>query len=284
MNGHDLFDWLGALVDAQSHSFLAMLNLLPSAVTGLKSTIPLPSETPQLDSWWKPLYELTPNDMVQAYTYVASVEQLKRLDALLRQTVTVSEAISNATADNYGIRFTQLEWAKEITNKPFLDLLLNYRTDLNLAHPIVEASQLEAIRVSLLLTKISNGEMSVESAARAKLLDMFRNALASMWDDADAAKAQADRSLITKALDTIETMLDITVDSLTKAETKANDNVAIYTTKLQHFDRNWTIRWALGGNVTINTVKSRIAGSTDVAKKGSLEHIKLLPVRKSTRI
>jgi hypothetical protein len=281
--GHSLFNWMGALVDPQSHGFLAVLNLLPTMITGLLSKIDLPSRTPALSTWWAPKYVLTENDMVQAYTYVAAVEQLKRLDALLRQTVMVTDTIASATAASYNITLDSLEWAKDPEAHPFLKQLKKYTEDLSPAHPIVEASQLEAIRISLLLTKISNGSMSIESAARGKLLDMFRNSLASMWSDEDAAKAQADRTLVTKALDVVETLVTnledrMAPDALLKAKT------AIFSTKLQHFERNWTIRWVLGSNVTVNTVKTRVVQSVSVADVNADAIIRSLPITRKTRV
>jgi hypothetical protein len=278
-----LYTWMCGLLDkdTQSRSFLAMLNLLPGMISGLRSKITLPPETPDLATWWLPAWELSANDLVQGYTYVAAVSQLKRLDALLRGTAMVTDVIASAMAANYKLGFDQFDWVKEAENRPFLSVLQAYAADLSIAHPIVEASQREAIRVSLLLTQLSNGTMSMESAARGKLLDMFRNALSSMWSDNDASRGQADRSLLTGCLDSLESMLgNITPASTPEERAKAMQ--LTFTTKLVHLDKNWIVHWSLGGNMSVNTSKSRVTESVSAAEVAAASSSIDLPIRRKT--
>jgi hypothetical protein len=277
-----LFTWLGALVDPQSHSFLALLNRLPLSITGLVSKVELPLETPQLSQFWEPEYTLSENDIVQGYTYVAAVEQLKRLDSLLRQTKTVNDAIASAMASNYNLNLNMFEWAKEVGNAQLVNTIKSYMTDLSVAHPIVEAAQAEAIRVSLLLTKLSNGDMTVESAARGKVLDMFRNSLTSMWQDTEAARAQADRTLIVRVLDHLETMITTPVVKVV-GEEERRSYIASFSTKLAHLERNWMVRWQLGSNVTINTMKTKVETSVETATSSASNNALKLPIRRKIR-
>jgi len=282
LSGFTLFTWLGALVDSKSHSFLAMLNKLPMSITGLTKSIRLPSTCPPLSEWWKPTYELTENDIVQGYTYVAAIEQLKRLDSLLRQTALVNDTIASAMKSNYNLDLDQFEWVKAVENKELLATLTEFRTDLSVSHPIVEAAQAEAIRISLLLTKLSNAEMTVESAARAQILDMFRNALSSMWQDKEGARAQADRTLITRVLDLLEERFTSLTDGMT-TEQRAAALVNSFSTRLTHLERNWVVRWQVGSNVTINTMKSRVVGSTVTATSNAEANAASLPIHRKDR-
>jgi len=277
-----LYTWLGALVDSKSHSFLAMLNKLPQSITGLSSTIQLPASCPNLSEWWKPTHELTENDMVQGYTYVAAVEQLKRLDSLLRQTAIVNDTIASAMKSNYNLDLDTFAWTKEVENKELLNTLLEFRTDLSVSHPIVEAAQAEAIRISLLLTKLSNAEMTVESAARAQVLDMFRNALSSMWQDKEGALAQADRTLITRVLDLLEERFTSLSEGMEPSAIRAA-LTNTFSTRLTHLERNWVVRWHVGSNVTINTMKSRVVGSTVTATNNAETNAASLPIHRKDR-
>jgi hypothetical protein len=254
--GTVLAHWFAGLIDRESMANLILLNALPTILTGLRGTITLTGPMADYNNWYDKIYPLTLNDIVQAYTYTAIVEQLQRLDALLRQTEQISNAIRLASGGYTTVDLDTLGWDKTFRESAVGQKLLGYRAELSIFHPIVLASKAEATRVFHLLSQLAAGSNEIDLAARLRLFDSFRNVLASVWDSEVDARGQADRSLLDRSLDTLDRLI----------HGGKNDSIT-FTTMLSYLQRLWSVTWRLGENVRINSTKSKVTMSTPVARQ-----------------
>lgn len=258
-----LISWLSALADAESFSFLLILNLLPKEITGLFGTTELPPAAPKLETMLHDTQLLKSEDYIQGYTYTAAVEELKRLDALLRTTDAVHQGITQHLLGYDQINLDDLGWETTDHNTSVLTQLKAMRHEIGYSHPVVQAAQAETTRVINLLAQLSAGSTSLSSMARLRLLDSFRNALVSAWADPQAARAQADRTLVQKTLGSLAELISSAI-LLTRAGKTAPATLN-FTTLISYLSRLWTVRWPLGATVTINTVQSRVIASAITA-------------------
>jgi len=253
LKGSGMFTFIAGLVDVQSIQALGILNSLPLSLTGLHSKITLPSLIPTLQSWWAGR-QTTEHDITQAYTYTLIVDQLQRLDTLLRQTDIIANAIRNVSAGYSTIDLKNLGWTEEFMKSKVGQTLLTLQGELDIFHPIVQASKAEYTRIVNLLAAITNGDKDINSAARARMLDEFRNTLVSVWDSEDAAVGQADRTLLEKSLDNLDRIIHMDGHTLQ------------FTTQLSYLQRIYSVQWLLSENVTINSVASKVKSIPTVAE------------------
>lgn len=262
--GTTLMAWLAALLDQESLDFLIIMNLLPTSLTGLIRKASLPASTPALETLFGSSSPVTESDFVQAYTYVAVVGQLKRLDALLQQTTSIAELIEDSTVGALRPSVPTIDASTVPGFATILSKLHEISGETSLSHPIVLAATAEASRVTSLLSQLATGVTDLGTAARLRMLDMFRNALSSAWQDPEAARAQADRSLIQGAL----TILGQLVAKRSEHEFNPRlygPPIASFTTLLAHVRRLWSVNWQLGQVLRINTVKSNVTASASTA-------------------
>jgi hypothetical protein len=271
-----VIDWIAALVDEESLDYLLILNKLPTDLTGLRQSIDLGEQSMPLKNWF-PGYTLTPEDVTRAYTFVVVTEQLKRLDVLLRQTQAIAAAIEDQAYGYHTVQPSDLGWKfspEDLTQEALNEKIKSLPAGAY-SHPVVKASSSEIERVSDLLVALKTGHADLTKMARGRLLDAFRNALADSMTDRNEGRAQADRSLVQRALMTI-------ADCLTRTDAKkANYHRVDYSATLVFFNRTWTVSWRLGSEVAINHVKSRVI--TDHVKAKARVDDRLLKLSVSTR-
>lgn len=258
-----LLDWISALVDRESYSFLVLLNLLPKSVTGLFGVVKVPATAPSLTTLLSDTVKLDDKKIAQGYTYTAAVDELKRLDALLRVTDAVAEGIKQHLLGYDQLDLSDVAWAGEDTNINIIESLKKMRHEIGYSHPVVQAAQAETTRVVNLLAQLAAGNEDVSTMARLRLLDSFRNALVTLGSDPDAARAQADRTLVQKTLTNA-------AELVAKQTLYTNTNVATtpslsFTTMISYLSRLWTVRWEFGNVVTINTVRSKVISDANTA-------------------
>jgi hypothetical protein len=232
--GDTLSCWFAALTDKESFGFNSILNLLPPQITGLFGNITLPAGTPNLEEWYSPEHKLTADEVIQAYTYVSVVDQLKRLDALIKQTEVVAQCLE-IPFSVFNLINTEdaVEWMSDEKNKKTADAVKELVTVHEAFHPILSAAQDEIARVSQLLSHLTTGDTSLESVVRGQLLDSFRNALISAWEDDQSARAQADRSLIQRALDELSVQIH---------QDRDEDRVSTFSTMIVSLQRYWVVK------------------------------------------
>jgi hypothetical protein len=257
-----LLAWLGGLIDKISLDFLYILNKLPSSLSGIPTPI-VESFTDQQMSTWYPGTEAKAKEIISAFTYTAIVEQLKRLDTLLRQTQIIQAAIETNAFGYHTQNIKDLGWCY-VDPERDITALANSMPKMNVTHPIVKAATAEVDRVSELLLKLRTGEKDTTAQARARLLDMFRNALVDAWVDADAARAQADRSLLQLSLTRLAELL------IGRKAAKPRFTLS-FTVMLTYLNRLWTVTWEKDQDVTLNAVKSRVTGTAAMALKNTTE-------------
>jgi hypothetical protein len=262
-------NWFAALVDKESFGFNTILNMIPQAVTRIKEVVQPLAIATRPGSWYPDLHVVTDSDLVQAYTYVAIVEQLKRLDALLAQTQMVSETIFAAAKGVKTIDLSSLGWAATPENSGYLATLAKVQSELSASHPVVQAADYEIARILNLLSLLANGDTEFNSAARLRMLDSFHNSLVSSWNSDPASRGQATRTLLQRALDQLSILAH------------TDPEVGRFTTfsvSIVPLSRLWVVRWELGSPVTINTVKSRVLTGGAAAIATAASYSSTLPI------
>nr|BAN85985.1 putative RNA-dependent RNA polymerase [Rhizophagus sp. HR1 mitovirus-like ssRNA] len=258
-----LLQWITNLVDMESARFLVILNSLPSSLSGLKQQITVESSIlSDVSKWFGDKHVLTVKDVTNAYLYVAITEQLKRVDNLLRQAQIIHSAIeTNAFGYSTFDPVRILGWKY---TDPAVDLkkLAATMPQLSPTHPIVKASQIEMDRLGALLADLRSGDTRVVEMAQSNILDMFRSSLVDTWLDPSAARAQADRTLLQRAM----TLLSDIILNRTKDDNGKKAHYVDFSINLAYVNRLWTVSWKLGGDVAINAVRSRIVSDPTDAK------------------
>jgi hypothetical protein len=282
LQGSATSEWINALVDEESFGFLVILNLLPNIITGLARKIGLPITAPSLTTLLSEKRHLKDSQVAQAYTYVAAVDELKRLDGLLRATHVISEAITSKLMGYVRVDLSKVTWFKEgDVDSPFLETLQKYQTQVSYHHPIIKAAEVETARVVNLLAQLSSGSAELSNMARLRLLDSFKNAMVSSWQDPDAARAQADRSLVQKALQALAELFNLAISNAENSRLPLP--ILSFSTTITYLGRNWSIRWHVDENVTINTVKSKVISSATLTKESAKVRSSSIRILKALR-
>lgn len=256
LQGIKLFTWLSGLIDSKSIVSLGLLNVIPTILSGLYGTISVPTQVLPIEKWFEGRSSpITERHVIQAYTYTLVVEQLQRLDNLLRQTEAIANAIRHVSAGYSTIDLNNMGWSKEFMESRVGLALLKIQGELDIFHPVVQAAKAEYTRVANLLAAITNGDNDINTVARARMLDEFRNSLVSVFDSDRSAVAQADRTLLEKSLDNLDRIIN---------NTKDNGKLQ-FTTMLEYLQRLWVVSWTLDGNVEINAVNSKVSPVTSSA-------------------
>jgi len=271
MENKSFLAWLGGLIDKISLDFLFLLNRLPSEVTNIRTPIVEPISDKEMADWY-PGTEAKADELPRAFTYTAIVEQLKRLDTLLRQTQLIQAAIETNAFGYHTQNIKDLGWQYTDPDRD-ITALANSMPKMNVTHPIVKASTAEVDRIGELLLKLRTGEKNTTAQARSGLLDMFRNALVDAWVDEASARAQADRSLVQLSLTRLSELL-IGRNAATPRWTLN------FTVMLAYLNRLWTVTWSKGTEIQLNAVKSRVTGTSAVALKATADLSKNLNLAK----
>jgi len=248
---------MSTIMDKESLSLLIKDNIMPSEVNGLVRSIAVPGLAQSTPDTWFPGVNLSEADVVQVYTWTVASESLKRLDALLRQSLAIAALIS-LRADEGDPAFSGsllselrpvIQPSVEAT-APDAAKAIKELPRLNSFHPIVQASDAEARRLADDLFLLSSADEMMTRRARSGLLDRFRNALTDIWTGRNVVSPSQDRSLMTKALRNLETIVLI-----------RENNILEYTVVLAQVGRTWSVHLELGSKVMINAVKARVPTS-----------------------
>jgi hypothetical protein len=252
-DGKVLMSYLAGLFSDATIRELIQLNSLPSEVSGIPAPIVLDPQTQNPENWFEDT-KLTKDDIVEAYNYTVITEQLKRLDALLRNTQVVAKALGEAVGS---VNYDLASWIN-LTGLPTdrVAVLKGLFPNIEKGHPLHEAVMTENARITELLLKLRSGDPELISRARRGLLDTFRNAITDLIDSTGGTATVAERGMIDKTLRLIKT---------TVLERFNHD--ATFTILLTYVEKLWTVSWAIGSTVFINTVKSRVTTSSTQASQ-----------------
>jgi hypothetical protein len=246
--------YVGSLIDDKSLTDLLLLNAVPQSMSGLLDPAGPMSEDLNLSRWSKNGI-IKEDDLLNCSLYTMTVEELKRVDDLLRQTDRAVEAIEY-TAN------------KSAERAPFSDLLEIFEDKPNVAkedatslppinpsHPLVYACRAEYERVSGILNSLRSSDVELARKARGGLLDAMRNALTDVVFDEQIARGNVERSMLNKTLNNIRESL--------KPSRKGTMN---FTLLLSHVGRVWSVHWEVGGECRLNSVKSTVPIATAAVK------------------
>jgi len=237
------------LVDRDTRQRLLLLNALPSEVTGL--TRPNGPVTPNLEL--NSMYSdqlTTEQDVTEAYLYTAVVEQVKRLDALLRESEAANQAVvDKARVPLILVKMTDLPPA---TTKK-LDAIKANLKDFSPFHPLVSATVAEVERISILLSSLRAGVTALSGMAKRQIIDTFRNPITDVVMPKDLrAESVPAFTLVNKALTNMDTLF------LDKSGTKLDFSLMLLSLR-----RHFTVSWIRGSGVYVNSVKTKVEQSVE---------------------
>jgi hypothetical protein len=271
INNPALFTFFASILDHESLEFILILNAVPGRISGLTGPIRTDHRIFDFATWYSE-GKLTEDQMIQAYTYVACTEQLKRMDALLQNSQMIMSAIEEHTAGYHTQSVTSIGWSYSESDSIKAKLVQGL-PKFSPMHPIVKASVTEMDRIGSQLSLLRTGDSALTERAREGLIDSFRNVLASHLPGAKDANALADRSLLQRTLD----LLNKVVPGY-----KAGDKLihfVEYTALLAYIQRLWRVRWEFGERMTINAVKSRVEVSATLSEAKLLNAFNSISIR-----
>jgi len=232
--------------DRESMTTLLRLNAVPGSVTGLKNPVGHITENLKIMNWSKTLL-LEASDIIDAYTYIVITEQLKRLDALLRESDTISQLLVIPVDD---------KWEATGKIKELYDKFMAASPSWDRRHPMMVAAFEEARRVSRTLSGLRAGTHSLSEVARRGLLDSLRN---SVWTHLDMNEEEEGQ--VTYAL--FNSMLG----ALARMAGQGEGRVLEFTIPLLALSRSYTVTWRYGKGVFVNAVRSRISTDAEQNEK-----------------
>jgi len=285
--GHDLnsktfWQFMATVLDKESLAYHIKLNLMPLSVSGLSAQIPVPGFDKADPSSWFPGVKLDFSDVEQVYTWTVATESLKRLDGLLRSSLSIANLIALKAGQNDeafgGSLLSELKPVVEESSEqasPEAAAALKELPVLNGFHPIVQASEYEARRLADDLFLLASADKTMVDRARGGLMDRFRNALTDIWTGTNLLSEAQDRSLLVKVLRNLENITVI-----------RESNILDYTVVLSLVGRMWSVRLELGSSVLINAVTSRVPTSmiqAEISLSNALSNISFTNVQSSSK-
>jgi hypothetical protein len=191
-------------------------------------------------------------DITSGYIFTVIAEQLKRLEALIRQADFISKQVTGISAPSTEDVKALLDMSTYTQSQvAHLEPLLSGGYD----HPIFLAALDEAARVGEVLGQLRAGTMTVTKAARLGLLDSLRNSVWSKVDATSEDRAQVTYSVFQSVLTNLSR-----ITSMPSKDVKGNPitRVLEFTIPILTLSRSYTVYWSLGGSVYVNMVKSRV--------------------------
>jgi len=232
------------LIDRESSIKLLQINALPSSVTGLKYPSGSLTDNLSLSSMYDGQI-VTEVDLYHAYLYSAVVSQIKRLDALLKESALVagiimSKAEGHLVTQLAGVDKTYLSARTEALSRAF--------PVLKPFSPIVRAVTQEVDRVGTILSALRAGDASISAMAKGQIIDQFRTPIMDILSvDNLGSENPPAFSLVNKALTAL--------DSVVLDREGGNLNFSLLLTQLQ---RHYSVDWIFKEGVFVNTVKSKV--------------------------
>jgi len=268
MRGWDFSDtvfwtWFAAMLDREALELHIKLNMVPTAISGLTKAISVPGNAKGNTSTWFPGISLTTEDIIQLHTFVSASEQLKRLDAILRNANVVLMAIMESAGFSSLLRekvsnpysawpgMTEPQFVSEREG------VLSRLGSLNPTHPVVLASESESQRLGELLLSLNSLDSNMVYRARQGMLDMFHTPLEQLFGDTTETRAAQDRALFLKTLRAISDICLMEPSPGALHFVRRLD----YSVVLTMTQRLWSVTFTLGSKTLINSVTAKVAKS-----------------------
>jgi len=277
------WSFIAGLLDTENLTTLVKLNIAPLETTGLLHQYKPNTKLTDLKTWIPEFPSLTMGNLVELFTYIAASEALKRLDSLLRATVTINDSLdilaaANARPDAIP-EFVRDDWLRQDLDEEELARLseiLEGAGRITPNHPIVLASRAEANRISELLHSLNSMDASIVARARLGLLDIFRTSVSSIWLDSDMTPSGQSRALFHRML---STLVSLFTSEKRMVEKKRNLSLS-YSVVLTTIGRLWSVNLTLGGTTTVNALKSSVTrniNKADTALSSVLDNLAIIP-------
>jgi hypothetical protein len=213
----------GGILSEHDLLFLAKLNGLPPQMTGMRYSQPF-SATPNLNSDnFESLYGLKQFNLEEFHTYNVLVEQLKRADAILKNTTDIYSTITNAASVSKTVGIGKPE-SGYLPVENFTREELDEWEIIDPFHPAIEAVKAEVDRINILLMQLTNAESNAFGLLKSQVIDSLRISTYDTLPDRDFAAVKVTRKLI-----------DQTIRSINVAKTKEH-NLLSYSIKLTRLD------------------------------------------------
>nr|UJQ92531.1 MAG: putative RNA-dependent RNA polymerase [Mitoviridae sp.] len=253
------WDFMAGILSVDHLTTLIRLNAAPHAISGLTRHFKSNSAMFDFGKWVPEFPTLTAGNIIQLFTYITASEALKRLDALLRATVTISDsiaiiAVANASPDKVP-SYVRDDWLnRELSpqDSEHLTRIIGSAGFITPNHPIVQASRAESNRISELLHQLNAQDSAMVERARLGLLDTFRTAMSSIWLDNTSRRVGENRAIFAK---TLTALVSLFTSDKRIVDGKRNLKLS-YSVVLTQLSRLWTISLTLGGVVQINALRS----------------------------
>lgn len=281
--GADVFwRFMAGVLDRDNLVTLLRLNIVPTAISGLHSPIQPNTKLTAYSSWVPSYPELKAKDLIELFTYVVASEQLKRLDAILRATVTINDAISMiaASAGSAAIpMYVRDTWLHELLTdkeRKNLETILAGAGPITPNHPIVLASRAEANRISELLHSLNALDTAMVERARLGLLDMFRTSVSTIWLNQDTNRASVGRALFTRMLSTLVSVFT----NPRRVHDGVRNLTLSYSVVLTTIGRLWSVSFTFGAVTTVNALRAGVTRnimSSDTTLADALGSISIIP-------
>jgi hypothetical protein len=255
------WNFMAGILDTENLALLMKLNIAPMEITGLHSQVRPGSALDDVKAWVPSFPDMNNNHIIELFTWVSASEQLKRLDAILRATVTINDSLSILAAANANpkaipqfVRDSWLDSTLTEEERKFLSELILDVGPITPNHPIVAASRAEANRISELLHQLNALDSNMVVSARQGLLDAFRTSVSSIWLGSDTRVTQQNRALFTRTLNTL-----VSLFTSNKRETAEGRNLTLnYSVVLQTIGRLWSVSLVFGGRTTVNALRAGV--------------------------
>lgn len=255
------WDFMAGILSVDHLTTLIRLNCAPISITGLTKQFTPQSQLSDLTKWIPEFPSLIANHLIEFFTYIMASEALKRLDALLRATVTINDSLNIIAASNANPKaipdYVRDDWLASGLSKESMDKLVSIIGScgpITINHPIVNASRAEANRISELLHQLNSHDSAMVNRARLGLLDTFRTAMSSIWLDSSSRRPGENRAIFAKML----TALIQLFTSKKRLVGTVRNLTMTYSVVLTSLSRLWTVSITLGGMVTINALRSSV--------------------------
>lgn len=253
--------FMAGLLDTENLTTLVKLNIAPLSVTGLLSQFAPNTKLVDLGNWIPSYPDLKASHLVELFTYITASEALKRLDSLLRSTVTINDslAILAAAHANPGKipQYVRDDWLRQDLSEDELARLssiIEGAGPITPNHPIVLASRAEANRISELLHSLNSHEAAITERARRGLLDIFRTSVSSIWLDSSNYTTSENRALFHRMLTTLIHLF--TSDK--RVIDKVRNLSLSYSVVLTTLGRLWSVSLTFGGTTSVNALRSSV--------------------------
>jgi hypothetical protein len=267
--------FLVSAVDRDSMVNLLKINAVPSGISGLGFPVGPYADNLKVSNWTQ-IVQLEDQDIIDAYTFTLISEQLKRMEALLRQ----SEILEDTFRLLKERRIANQGTLPGMLAGDFFIRLSTYLGPIDNNHPIYHAAAYEAVRIGKLLASLRAGSASLSSVARSGLVDSLRNSIWVKGNQTEEERGQVMYSVFMNAVSNIDRMLDQPgKDSKGNPITRGLE----FTIPVLQLSRSYTVYWKFRGGVYVNMVRSRISPdlATNVTRLNSLtDSVSILKPRK----